>query len=246
MKKLFLSLCSILLLGISQVQAQYYFSVSASTKVVFSPGNLQYHCKNKTWRFAPNQYTVIGAANKNISSTYNGYIDLFGWGTSGWNNGNTYYQPYSNQNTTPTIDELRKNPIPAHYGPKSGSNTNLSLTGTYANADWGVYNVISGYSKGTWRTLTQSEMEYIFKTRTNADKKYSLATVNGVKGMMLLPDNWTLPSDMTFSPAQTNYTVNVYTTAQWQKMEQNGAIFLPAAGARVFKDGVSGTYDVKK
>ena len=25
---------------------------------------------------------------------YAGWTDLFGWGTSGWNNGNVYYHPY--------------------------------------------------------------------------------------------------------------------------------------------------------
>ena len=57
------------------------FSVSATKKVRFSKGNLQYHCKNKSWRFAPNQWDYIGDANKNISTTYDGFIDLFGWGT---------------------------------------------------------------------------------------------------------------------------------------------------------------------
>lgn len=57
------------------------FSVSETKKVYFSSGNLQYHCKNKEWRFAPLQYDFIGDGNKKISATYDGYIDLFGWGT---------------------------------------------------------------------------------------------------------------------------------------------------------------------
>ena len=57
------------------------FSVSATKKVYFSSGNLQYHCKNKEWRFAPFQYYRIGDENENISDDYDGYIDLFGWGT---------------------------------------------------------------------------------------------------------------------------------------------------------------------
>ena len=57
------------------------FSVSANTTVQFSKGNLQYQASTDTWRFAENQYDTIGAANTNISQTYNGWIDLFGWGT---------------------------------------------------------------------------------------------------------------------------------------------------------------------
>ena len=57
------------------------FSVSGTQKVYFSKGNLQYIASSRTWRFADNQYDYIGLNNSNISSTYNGWIDLFGWGT---------------------------------------------------------------------------------------------------------------------------------------------------------------------
>ena len=58
-----------------------YFSVSETKKIEFAPGNLQYQASTKTWRFADKQYICIGEDNKNISSTYSGWIDLFGWGT---------------------------------------------------------------------------------------------------------------------------------------------------------------------
>lgn len=57
------------------------FSVSSVRKVVFAKGNLQYQASSDTWRFANYQYEHIGDANKNISKTYTGWIDLFGWGT---------------------------------------------------------------------------------------------------------------------------------------------------------------------
>ena len=57
------------------------FSVSETTQVFFSPGNLQYDGTTKKYSFAPTQMTVIGGANRNISDTYGGAIDLFGWGT---------------------------------------------------------------------------------------------------------------------------------------------------------------------
>ncbi len=59
------------------------FSVSSSKSVCFSPGNLQYKASTKQWRFAEKQWDYIGEANENISSTYSGWIDLFGWGTGG-------------------------------------------------------------------------------------------------------------------------------------------------------------------
>lgn len=53
--------------------------------VEFAPANLHYHCTKHIWRFAENQYDYIGQANENISDTYDGWIDLFGYGTSGKN-----------------------------------------------------------------------------------------------------------------------------------------------------------------
>lgn len=57
------------------------FSVGENKQVKFSRGNLQYQASTKTWRFAENQYDYIGEDDKNISATYTGWIDLFGWGT---------------------------------------------------------------------------------------------------------------------------------------------------------------------
>lgn len=72
------------------------FSVSNTKKVAFSSGNLQYQASTDTWRFAENQWDYIGGANSNISSSYSGWIDLFGWGTG--NNptkSSTSYSDYS-------------------------------------------------------------------------------------------------------------------------------------------------------
>ena len=57
------------------------FSVSSSDYVRFSQGNLQYQASTQTWRFAEMQYDIVGDGNRNISSSYSGWIDLFGWGT---------------------------------------------------------------------------------------------------------------------------------------------------------------------
>lgn len=73
------------------------FSVSPNDKVTFSKGNLQYHPKKKKWQFANNQYDYFGTANENISADYNGWIDLFGWGTG---NNPTKANAYSNEYKT--------------------------------------------------------------------------------------------------------------------------------------------------
>ena len=58
------------------------FTINANgDQIVFSKGNLQYQASTTTWQFATNQYDMIGEDNANISDTYTGWIDLFGWGT---------------------------------------------------------------------------------------------------------------------------------------------------------------------
>ncbi len=83
-----------------------------------------------------------------------------------------------------------------------------------------------------WRTLTKDEWSYVFKTRTDASQKYGHGSVDGVNGMIILPDVWVLPSGLSFTAGNSAWT-NSYTTAQWEKMEENGAVFLPAAGSRI-------------
>jgi len=201
------------------------FSVSADKQVQFSQGNLQYNASTGVWRFAENQYDYVGDRNKNISSTWNGWIDLFGWGTSGWNSGAKAYQPYSTSTTN------------ADYYPGNSATTNL--TGTYANADWGVYNAISngGNAKGLWRVLTNAEWAYLFNSRNNAANLYGHAVIGNINGMIILPDDFERPYGLSFTPGNNSYitnmyTLNMYTLVEWKAMEANGAVFLPAAGNR--------------
>jgi hypothetical protein len=205
------------------------FTVNANgDQVYFSQGNLQYQASTNTWKFAENQYDYVGSTNINISSTYSGWIDLFGWGTSGYNHGANCYQPWS----TSTND--------ANYLAYGDASYNLyDQTG---EADWG-YNPISngGNQTNQWRTLTQPEWNYVFNTRTTTSGiRYAKANVNNVNGVILLPDDW---STSTYSLSNTNsgdasFSSNTLTASQWSTLEQAGAVFLPAAGGR---NGTSGT-----
>ncbi|MBR4804348.1 MAG: hypothetical protein IK032_06885 [Bacteroidales bacterium] len=232
------------------------FSVSANTRIMFSPGNLQWSATNGgytatnhtvtgggtaagTWRFAPNQWDTIGAGNSNISSSNSCWIDLFGWGTSGWDNGNYFYQPYSSSDST---SSPYTSYIGYGYGPTNGTSYGSSLVGSYSRADWGVYNAIYNPktsitdAPGTWRTLTKDEWVYLLNTRsTKSGRRYAKATVNGVPGLIILPDNW---NTATYTLNSTNinnaaYTTNVINLATWTILENAGCIFLPAAGHRI-------------
>ena len=199
------------------------FTVNANgTQVYFSQGNLQYQASTNTWQFAEHQYDYVGNANQNISQTNSGWIDLFGWGTSGYNHGANAYQPWS---TSTNYSD--------YYA--YGAYTNNLYDGN-GQADWG-YNAISngGNTENSgWRTLTQPEWNYVINIRsTTSGIRYTKATVNGVSGTILLPDNWTASIYELNNTNGGNYGSNTITAEDWANtLEANGAVFLPAAGYR--------------
>ena len=62
------------------------FSISADKQVYFSHGNLQYQATTDSWRFAHNQWDMMGKDNANKSPDYSGWTDLFAWGTGDYPN----------------------------------------------------------------------------------------------------------------------------------------------------------------
>lgn len=185
-------------------------------QVRFSMGNLQYQASTTTWRFAENQYDFVG-------SNY--------WGNV-YENGVKCSNALINENYSGWIDL---------FGWGTGNNPTLaSMTSTdYSTfVDWGS-NAISngGNAANQWRTLSWEEWEYLFDNH-----QYGIGNINGVHGMILLPDNCTLPLGYSFATgfATTweDWTHNSYTLDQWEQMEAAGAVFLPAAGYRW------GAYDV--
>lgn len=209
------------------------FTINADgDQVYFSQGNLQYIGSTTTpyWKFAENQWDCFGTTTGQNSVNQNANRDLFGWGTSGWNNGNMYYQPYD-------TESFWDSQTGYGYGPTDGTIYTYGLTGLYANSDWGVYNAISngGNVSGQWRTLTHNEWSYVFYVRTTPSGIcYVKGSVNGVNGVILLPDNWN-PSIQVLNytnNSEAPFTTNSLTLADWETMEANGAVFLPTAGHR--------------
>ncbi|MBP5259454.1 MAG: hypothetical protein J6Z12_02315 [Paludibacteraceae bacterium] len=227
---------------------KHAFSVSATKRVFFSKGNLQYNCQTGLWRFAEHQYDVIGLNNTNSvdNPKYFQWISLFAWGTSGWHDpnddGNTHYMPHEH-----TVAATGVTNNPTGYGPSFvNASTDLSLVGTYANYDWGVHNPISngGNQRGLWRTPTKAEWDYVIKSRPDAKKKLGAAAVNEVNGIILLPDEFELPDTLTFASweeigVKLSFTDNTYTAGQWKAMERQGALFLPVEG-RVYNTNLDG------
>ena len=172
-----------------------------------------------TWRFAEQQWDYIGANNACASGSYKGWIDLFGWGTSGHLHGANSYQPWSTSGTSGD-----------YYAYGTAGNSLFDQTG---EADWGSNAVSNGGDQpNQWRALTTEEWDYLLNTRSG--KRFAKAKVNGVKGLIVLPDGWKTSyySLSETNNAEASYSSNVVTADQWQTLEQHGAVFLPAAGMR--------------
>jgi hypothetical protein len=104
--------------------------------------------------------------------------------------------------------------------------------------DWGV-NQISSYALNTWRTLTYDEWDYLRYERPNYDKLIGVAQVNGVNGLILLPNDWTCPSGVTFKSGfhedngiESYAAYQTFSESDWATLEASGAVFFPATGSR--------------
>ncbi len=199
------------------------FSVDPIQKVQFSQGNLQYKATTNTWRFADTQYEIIGEANVNKASDYDGYIDLFGWGTSGFNHGAYCYQPWSTSS---------QNSNYYAYG-----SAGYNLFDRNGKADWGYNAIVNGGNQEFyWRTLTVSEWDYILNYRvTSSGIRYAKVTITEtmLTGVILLPDDW---DESIFWLTHTNdfqagYYTNPISIDDLNYLEINGVVFLPCSGS---------------
>jgi len=189
------------------------FSVSSTKVVYFSQGNLQATTSDQgatwTWGFAENQWDYVGNAAANTSFDYwggkgNGSYDLFGWiGESS------------------ALDDYRQYGIGSNYDFTDCGNT----PGENLKVEWG------SLMGSDWRTLTYDEWQYLIKSRNNAANLLAYATVNGKTGLILLPDSWA-SSSVALTITTANYTTNIISASDWSTLEEQGCVFLPAAGSR--------------
>jgi hypothetical protein len=200
------------------------YSVSSSLQVWIAPGNVQYK-RNEgnfvgadgeryqgTWRFAEHQWDYCGITaypgnvpGGNSQRVSDSWIDLFGWGTSGYDGispqpANSYFY----------YRELDNHPILTY----------TDISGTYY--DWGTFCFGNG-----WRTFTQAEVYYLVNGNKRTGKTGG-ATVNGVHGQIFVPDLWNGPRINTGKA----YTSNVLDVDDWAVMESYGAVFLPITNYR--------------
>ena len=226
------------------------FHVSANKVVYFSAGNLQYYPDENKWRIAENQWdyvgyytlgptnpystwygTVSGGSNyyypalaANNPETWTYWIDLFGWGTSGYAGVTNQAMPYDYKD-----DKV--------YGGTAALD---------ANYDWGRHNTIwygeSSSQPGTWRTLTNAEWDYLLGngfgvlSRTvsggkGLSKTHSLVKVHvgnvDILGLLIYPDGYTAND-----PHPSTHDGTTTITQSDFLRDYPSCAFLPCAGIR--------------
>ena len=197
------------------------FSVSADKQVTFSKGNLQYTQSTNTWSFAKNQWDHIGTDNVTGGSV---------------SSDPTYGDRKEGTALADKIDLFGWSTSATNFG-VSASENNADYSGSFV--DWGT-NKIGNDAPNTWRTLSYDEWWYLLVERPNHSELCGVAQVNGVNGLIFLPDNWTCPSGVTFKadrPSDISMEVygqhQTFSADQWSKLEAAGAVFLPATGNRL-------------
>ncbi|MBQ6069913.1 MAG: hypothetical protein IJK84_10465 [Bacteroidales bacterium] len=191
----------------------------------FSPGNLQYNIATQTWRFAEHQWDFVGdetAGNvyfgsdkcHNIVNTTSGYT---GWiDLFGWGTG--------------------QYPLSMRFNDTYGT-----------SADWGINAIVNGCEEdgiGLWSVLSVHEYQYLITGRDNASSLYDKGVVHSVNGLILLPDNWSMPEGVSISTFTTGQSVagfpNTITDDDWELMESAGAVFFPMCGMRNLNSNLYG------
>ena len=165
--------------------------------------------------------------------------------------GNLQYQPYNNiwrfaENQLDYVGGGNSNISPNYggwidlFGWGTGNNPTNTSTDYHeymSFTDWGINPIGNGGNMPNfWRTPTKEEWSYLVFTRTTASGiNFAKATVNGVVGMMILPDDWNSSyyNLNAINSTSDDYSVNIIALANWTNIfEAHGAVFLPAAGRR--------------
>ena len=171
------------------------FSVSGTKKVHFSQGNL----------VATINASGTPTAWKFAANQY----DYIGSATANTSIGST----------AGDIDLFGWSTAATKYGISTSTTSLSDYSGDFV--DWGT----AIDDKGTWRTLTTAEWQYLFNGRSNASSLYKNGvTVCGKENCLIIaPDNW----DTSAKPLNASYDAIAWATA-----EAAGLVCLPAAGRR--------------
>ena len=193
------------------------FTVGEYQTAIFATGNLQYKKdgENETWRFAKQQYQVVGEQNINVGDpAFKGWIDMFGWSTNDAGN---------------------------NFGVNPSMATHF-YTGDFN--DWGI-KIGEGWltlTHNQWDYLLNkranaSSLKQVAYVGT-------VFGIMLLPDNWTYPDGCKVEKTLNHDDAdgsEYDFDSYNYTLDQWAKLEAAGAVFLPAAGRRF--GGYGNTYN---
>ena len=198
-------------------------------------------------------WMTLGPTPANTTDEYSGsgaYVtDLFGYGTNG-----SYF--HDGVCATPDTKQRYNNGISVTF---SYPSCHLRDNGSYIrNYDWGNkpirhYSTVT-YITGRTFTMESDNWLYMLCGDNEYNDRRAWGRVNGVYGIILLPNNYEHPEGLasivpytitsrsnasggvsaTFSFSETD---NRYTAAQFNQMYKEGAVFIPVTGRRNTQNG---------
>ena len=194
------------------------FSIAADKQIQFSQGNLQYKASTDVWQFAETQFSVVGAGNAKISPTYDGWIDLFGWGTGN----NPTLATDNNADYTNFVD-WGVNAIS-----NGGNQPNMWRTPTREEWLYLLINRNNASSLVGLGTVNGEEGAILLPDDWRLPEGITFFSVRD-KHYQILSQSYQTSTDA--------FADNTYSVEEWTVMEANGAVFLPTSGQRLPQSG---------
>ena len=179
------------------------FSIGEHKHVYFSKGNLQYHIKKGTWRFAEKQWDYKAKDAGFAIIAYKGWMDLFTWGTG--KEPTRTYPPYGGYSR---FNDWGENPI------INGENK-PNFWRTLTSSEW------------SYILYTRSTLSGIRFARAIVNNVCGMIILPDNWNA----DTYVLNNTNEDRMSHLSYNDNVITSDVWNNVfETNGAVFLPAAG----------------
>lgn len=216
------------------------FSVSENKQVYISQGNLFFSSYDymgdwiESWNFHECDTAIVGKEHA-WGDNYEYLIDLFGWGTSGFDGKSPYL----------TSTDY-KDYFVGHHSFfekwKTSDESDVMVEGY--NYDWGSQPIKNGGNKEKqWRTPTYMELSYLLDRRTADDKPLAArGTIFGenhkyYRGYFVYPDEVSLAATLMLKDDNNGFTINAFAENVYvETLVPAGVIFLPCAGWRVGTD----------
>ena len=113
--------------------------------------------------------------------------------------------------------------------------------------DWGQY--LPPSNRSNWFTLSNKQWEYLLEKREDAMNKYAFSEIDGNIGVILFPDQCSLPPNIVIKNILPDYLddtdnlnclecrsypryINHFTPEEWDVLECYGCVYLPFGGDR--------------